>query len=170
MVVGSRNAYRRSKRGPRWPRRQLRSTGRFFHADEGWLTGAALKAPAPVGLGHVKPPWRVNGFVNQTLRNEQEGVENAAMIRGSVSIRSVSAMPVVACALDPQDGSNSSSLTSTNASLPTSLQLHARKVTGSMSEESQSVGTDRGVSPVGRPRPWRQVGWPEQVGPRGGSR
>jgi hypothetical protein len=31
-----------------------------------------MKAPAPVGLGHVKPPWRVYGFVNQTMRNEQE--------------------------------------------------------------------------------------------------
>jgi hypothetical protein len=87
-----------------------------------------LKAPAPVGLGHVKPPWRVNGFVNQTLRNEQEGVENAAMIRGSVSIRSVSAMPVVACALNPQDESSSSSLTSTNVWVPTSFQLHTRAV------------------------------------------
>jgi hypothetical protein len=47
---------------------------------------------------------------------------------GVVFIRSASATPFRLRALNPQDGSNSSSLTSTNASLPTSLQLHARKV------------------------------------------
>jgi hypothetical protein len=102
----------------------------------------------------VKPPWRVNGFVNQTLRNEQEGVENAAMIRGSVSIRSVSAMPVVACALNPQDESSSSSLTSTNVWVLTSFQLHTRKVAGSI--PAGTTGVIIGVSglktPFGGPR------------------
>jgi hypothetical protein len=105
-----------------------------------------LKAPAPVGRGHVKPPWRVNGFVNQTLRNEQEGVENAAMIRGSVSIRSVSAIPVVGCALNPQDESSSSSLTSTNVSPLTSrppekLKVAARRTTGRVPELSLAEHT-----------------------------
>ena len=49
-------------------------------------------------------------------------------IRGSVFIRSVSATPVVACALNTQDESSSSSLTTTNASVLTSPQLHTLKV------------------------------------------
>jgi hypothetical protein len=40
-------------------------------------------------------------------------------ISGSVFIRSVSATPVVACALNPHDGSSSSGLTSTSASVLT---------------------------------------------------
>jgi hypothetical protein len=47
-------------------------------------------------------------------------------------IRSASAKPLVLLALDPQDGSNSSSLTSINDSLLTSPQLHTRKVAGSI--------------------------------------
>jgi hypothetical protein len=47
---------------------------------------------------------------------------------GSVLIRSISATPFVPCALNPLDGSNSSSLTSTNGSLLTSPQPEKRKV------------------------------------------
>jgi hypothetical protein len=47
-------------------------------------------------------------------------------IRGS--IRSISATPVVARALNPQDESSSSSLTSTNVWVPTSFQLRTRAV------------------------------------------
>ena len=53
-------------------------------------------------------------------------------IRGSVFIRSASATPVVACALNPQNESSSSSLTSPNVSVLTSPQLHTRKVAGSI--------------------------------------
>ena len=53
-------------------------------------------------------------------------------IRGSVFIRSISATPVVACALNPQDDSSSSSLTSTKVSLLASLQPEKRKVGGSI--------------------------------------
>ena len=45
-------------------------------------------------------------------------------IRRSVFIRSLSATPVVACALNPQNESSSSSLTSTNASILNSPQLY----------------------------------------------
>ena len=50
---------------------------------------------------------------------------------GFVFVRSASAMPLVVRGLNPQDGSNSSSLTSTNVSVLTSPQLHTRKVLSS---------------------------------------
>ncbi len=47
-------------------------------------------------------------------------------------IRSAYATPLVSRALNPQTGSNPSCLTSTYVSLLTSLQLHTRKVAGSI--------------------------------------
>src|SRR5262245_56066467 len=55
-------------------------------------------------------------------------------IRGSVFTRSVSAAPVVACVLNPQDESSSSNLTSKNASVLTSRPPHTRRVTRSNAE------------------------------------
>jgi hypothetical protein len=52
--------------------------------------------------------------------------------RGFLFIRSASATPFILRALNPQDGSNSSSLTSTNVSVVISPQLHTRKVAGSI--------------------------------------
>jgi hypothetical protein len=56
-------------------------------------------------------------------------------------IRSVSATPFISRALKPQDGSSSSSLTSTNVSVLISPQPHTRKVTGSI-----PVGTTKSIT------------------------
>ena len=95
----------------------------------GWLCRAgeicSSSAPAEVVID-----WQQAGPERHIVAGRTLGL--CLRIRRSVFIRSLSATPVVACALNPQNESSSSSLTSPNVSVLTSPQLHTRKVAGSI--------------------------------------